>query len=358
MGDNVKAQKRLSTLIDFLIAISIIAGIMGTIWLYSDQPFPGSPPLVVIETGSMMHDDAPFGRIGTIDPGDIVIAKAVHSRGDIITSAMHSAKCKKYGGYGDVIIYRPLGKEDEVPIIHRAICWVEYDEKSKTYTVEEYGIYNATSVTIPELDLYNVKFNHSGFITKGDHNSLCDQHPLLGNEICPEPVKLEWIVGRAEGELPWFGSLKLLFEHMRDPVNHPLEVPQDSWICLSISILILVIIPLSLDIRDYLREKRGIAPPERWIERLEKSAEKRKRILKRIAIAYWICFVPSLILFYFFSFMIIIPVTIILVNLYIASLILEDGRRWKVDKTKSWAILTCFTGPIALTFYYLKIKNQ
>ena len=366
MTDNNQIRRKSSVVVDISVAIFIIAGVMGTIWLYSGQPFPGSPPLVVIETGSMMHDDAPFGRIGTIDPGDIVIAKAIHSKDDVITCGGNFSGArfvgtdgyKRYGGYGDVIIYRPLGRKDQVPIIHRAMCWVEYDEKNKTYTVKEYGIYNATSVTIPELDLYNVKFNHSGFITKGDHNPLCDQHPMLGNEICPEPVKLEWVIGKAEGELPWFGSLKLLFEHMRNPIHHPLEVPQDSWICLSISIAILVIIPLSLDIRDYLREKRGIALPERWIDKIGKDSKIRKKVLKKVMIIYWIAFVPSLILLYLFSFMIIILVFIILANLYTASLILEDGRRWNTDKSKLWAVFACFTGPIALTLYYSKIKNQ
>lgn len=358
-------RRKSSIVIDISVAIFIIAGIMGTVWLYSGQPFPGSPPLVVIETGSMIHDEAPFGRIGTIDPGDIVIARVVHSKDEILTRGGNFSKARfigeegyrRYGDYGDVIIYKPMGREDRVPIIHRAVCWIEYDEKNGTYTVEEYGIYDATSITIPELGLYNVRFNHSGFITKGDHNDFCDQHPILKNEICPEPVKLEWIIGKAEGELPWFGSLKLLFEHMRDPVGHPLEVLQDSWICLSISIAILVVIPLSLDIRDYLREKRGLTLPERLIDKIGRDPKIRKTVLKKVMIVYWIAFIPSIVLFYIFNFMLIILVFIILANLYTASLILEDGRRWKVVNSKFWAVLACFTGPISLTLYYSKIRN-
>ncbi|HID25519.1 MAG TPA: S26 family signal peptidase, partial [Thermoplasmata archaeon] len=250
-------DKMPSIVVEIAVAVLILGGIMGSIWLYSGQPFPGSPPLVVIESGSMMHENEPFGRLGTIDPGDIVLAKAVHQRGDVIT---HGGKFggakfvgaegyKTYGDYGDVIIYKPMGRTDVLPIIHRAMCWIEYDENNGTYTVQEYGIRNASSVTIPELDLYGYQPHLSGFITKGDNNELPDQHPMA--KICEQPVKLEWVIGKAQGELPWFGSLKLLFTGNAGDVN------QDTWICLALSIITLVSIPLSLDLQDYLREKKG-----------------------------------------------------------------------------------------------------
>ncbi|HDO19213.1 MAG TPA: S26 family signal peptidase [Thermoplasmatales archaeon] len=242
---------------DILVAILILGVTMGSIWFYSGQPFPGSLPLVVVETGSMMHPgDSGFGKLGTIDPGDIVLAKAVHSRKDIITHGgdfggarfVGADGYRTYGDYGDVIIYKPYGRDDVLPIIHRAMCWIEYDADSGTYTVEEYGIHNATSVNIPELNLHNYRPSHSGFITKGDNNNLCDQHPMA--DICNEPVKMEWIIGKAQGELPWFGSLKLLL------MGKAGEVSSDSWTCLTISIIVLISIPLAMDIRDYLREKR------------------------------------------------------------------------------------------------------
>ena len=356
------SKRRYALLFDLLVASLVIVGVMGTVWLYSEQPFPGPPPLVVIETSSMVHDDAPFGRIGTIDPGDIVIAKSIHGRGDIITrGGNHSGArflgYKRYGDYGDVIIYKPLGRDDEVPIIHRAICWVEYDEENGTYTVEEYGIYNATSITIPELNLYNVRFSHSGFITKGDHNLYCDQDPLLKGNICPEPVKLEWIVGKAEGELPWFGSLKLLFEHLVDPYAHPLEVPNDSWICLSISIAFLIGIPLLLDIRDYLRERKGLGSQEGITDKMARNKIFREKILRNIVLVYWIILLPLLALYLRFTFLLIIPITIFLANIHLSSLVAEDGKRWGIDGYKRWALFTLLTGPVALSIYYFKIKT-
>lgn len=247
-----KIEKRLPPIVvEFLFAVFVLGIIMGGLWIYSGQPFPGSPPLVVIESGSMMHKNEPFGRLGTIDAGDIVLAKAVGKREDVITYA-GTRSYKTYGEYGDVIIYRPMNRRDQTPIIHRAICWVEYD--GNTYTVEEYGIVNATSITIPELDLTNYNASHSGFITKGDSNNYPDQHPNA--RICREPVKVEWIIGKARGELPWFGSLKLMFSRNEEGEWGASEVREDSWICLIISIVILLSIPLSLDIRDYLRNRK------------------------------------------------------------------------------------------------------
>ena len=171
---------------DIVIAFLILFIIMVALWGYTGQPFPQAP-LVVIESGSMMHKDAPFGKIGTIDPGDLVLVVAVHSKADIVTykEAKNGEKsCFTYGNYGDVLIYRPDTNGDgsvtdyldkgRTPIIHRAICWVEYNKDTKLYTVREYGIINATSITIEKLGLENYKPKWSGFITKGDNNPVCD----------------------------------------------------------------------------------------------------------------------------------------------------------------------------------------
>jgi len=352
MSDN-NSGRALLAVFDICVTLFIIGGIIGSVWLYSGQPFPGSPPLVVIETGSMMHEKEPFGRIGYIDPGDIVIAKAVHDRDDIISYCEAKNKFKqykRYGSYGDVIIYRPMGSKKLVPIIHRAICWVDYDEKNGTYTIEEYGIYNATSVDIPELGLHGVKFSHSGFITKGDHNPCCDQSPLAG--ICREPVKMEWIVGKAEGELPWFGSLKLLFE------NSHREVPSDSWLCLSISIIIMITIPMVLDVKDYIRERRGFTPREGWLGQLGKNPAMRKKVLKKVTTLYWILFISLIPILYLYPFLLIIPSLLILANLYAALLLIEDKKRWNKNSSPAWPVLSCFASPLILTLYYMRIRKE
>lgn len=361
-----------SIVVEMAVAILILGGVMGSIWFYSGQPFPGSPPLVVIESGSMMHDNEPFGRLGTIDPGDIVLAKAVHKRSDIIP---HGGKFggarfvgpdgyKTYGDYGDVIIYKPLGRTDVLPIIHRAMCWVEYDENTGTYTVEEYGIKNATTVTIPELDLYGYQPDHSGFITKGDNNEFPDQHPMA--RICEEPVKLEWVIGKAQGELPWFGSLKLLFTGTAQYVEF------DCWVCLALSITILISIPLSFDIRDYIREKKDVAAVKKkgWIGRLKTDRVSRLDVLKSTLTLYWFVFAVDVIMTLLFvsnlfvlisgmlSIYVLISILTLILHVSVLAVAYIDGRYWRMKKLWIWIIFILFTGPIGFTVYYYGCQKE
>lgn len=251
---------------DVLIAVLIVITILSSLWAYTGQ-FPRSP-MVVITSGSMMHNGASYGRIGTIDPGDLVLVKEVNGREDVKTrgrSDKPATAYKSYGDHGDVIIYRPMGKLDVTPVIHRVICWV--DCNGNKYTVREYEIENASAINIPELTLSNYRPENSGFITMGDNNdNTCDQS---GNgNICKQPVKPEWIIGKARGELPWFGLIKLSlvgndFNPGRDPLHDKYGsmrifnavAPSDIWTCLGISIAIIIAIPVSIDIYEYYKRR-------------------------------------------------------------------------------------------------------
>ena len=206
-----------------------------------------------------MHLDEPFGRFGTIDAGDMVFLVKTHTKDDIVTYIEKDPNNFHYGNYGDVIVYKPYGDPDRDQIIHRAMCWVEYNEEYGTYTVEGYGVYNATDITIPELGLNDYKVPgtpHSGFLTKGDNpitNDYCDQTSKL---TCDEPIKIEWISGKARGELPWIGTLNLVFNDIASGKNTLANVPQDSIICLIILISVLISIPIALDFYSYYKEKK------------------------------------------------------------------------------------------------------
>jgi signal peptidase len=184
--------------------------------------------MVIIESGSMMHNDRPYGRMGMIDPGDIVLVKKVDGRADVATQAdeRNNYGEKTYGNYGDVLIYRPMNSTTRTPIIHRVRCWVEMSQNGgeMRYTVAEYGITNAQSITIEELKISNYKPAHSGFITAGDHNLELGGGADQATSICPQPVEPDWIIGKARGEIPWLGAFKLAI------TGNTGAVPESDWI--------------------------------------------------------------------------------------------------------------------------------
>jgi signal peptidase len=260
-------DEKISFIRDILVAVFVVLVILTVLWGYTGQWF--GAPMVAIESGSMMHENEPFGRIGTIDAGDMVLLVKVSNGDDILTrgSDFGGEKAKEsdgyfsYGDYGDVIVYRKYGIDEEDQIIHRAMCWIEKNEDD-TYTIEEWGIYNEDSITIPELGLSKYKPDHSGYITKGDNpitNDRCDQ----AGGICSDPIKLEWITGKARGELPWVGTVNLLFNDIMSgaffndnirPTIH--NVPNDCIISLVILIIVLISIPVIIDVFEFYKKKR------------------------------------------------------------------------------------------------------
>ena len=264
-------NKKISLVRDVVVAVIAVLIILTLMWAYTGRWF--ATPMVVIESGSMMHANEPFGRLGTIDAGDMVLLVKVNKKSDIVTYFSAKAQGKDgpqtYGNYGDVVIYRKYGNSAGEQIIHRAMCWVEvgYNGNEKTYTITEYGIYNQTSLLIPELGIessggpYTPNWDHSGFITKGDNpitNRDCDQMGGISTEL----IKLEWVSGKARMELPWIGTISLLYNDLKDgnfwngrevTINN---VQSDCVTCLIILIAVLVSIPISLDLYDYYKTKK------------------------------------------------------------------------------------------------------
>ena len=169
----------------------LVFGLVGSI----NVILGGATGSMIMRSRSMGHGITP--QNGIIDKGDILYYNGINSKDDVVTyAAGKSVGYKRFGDYGDVIVYYPMGNKEKTPIVHRAICWVELDENGK-YSVDGYKIYNASNITIEELHLFNYKPSNSGFITKGDNNSLPDQYSNGG--ICPQPVKIEWIAGKVTG---------------------------------------------------------------------------------------------------------------------------------------------------------------
>jgi len=261
-------SEKVSLIRDILIAIFVVIIILLALWTYTGQWF--SAPMVAIESGSMTHLNEPFGRLGTINAGDMVLLVKVNGREEVVTRgsdyggemAKGETGFQSYGDYGDVVIYRKYGRFDTDQIIHRARCWIDYNESLDVYTVEEYGLINVSSITIEELGLNGYQPSHSGFITQGDNpitNNRCDQ----AGGICDEPIKPEWITGKARSELPWIGTINLFFNDLvtgsfwnSNQEITVFNVPSDCIVCFVLLVVILISIPVTLDILDYYKKRQ------------------------------------------------------------------------------------------------------
>jgi len=301
---------------DILIAGLIVFIVITSIFAYARV----WPPLVVIDSGSMSHTYPGEGsQIGAIDAGDLVLVKEIYDTDDVTTYLEGlESHFKSYGDYGDVIIYRKLGLLG-TPVIHRAIMWVEYVPENNTFSVPaladlEYGMqaqwfresgknswqgFNSTetliikSIGFAERDL-RIRFEnilnstrylnqdvHSGFLTMGDHNLAeygSDISLDQSGSITNEPVKVEWIVGKARGEMPWFGAIKLYFTDKSDTDRQGYNVvARNSIRSLWMTIGFIVAVPIGIDIFAYVldkkrkKEKNGENP--HWHEPISRSLE-------------------------------------------------------------------------------------
>ncbi|QYZ79347.1 signal peptidase I [Methanofollis formosanus] len=173
---------------DIAWAVAVVAGIALVLFLVSGT----WPAVVAIESGSM---------IPNMNIGDLVFVSAPDRFGTFQTwEDGQVSGYMKYNDYGDVVIYRPNGADSVNPIIHRALMWVEANQ----------------TVMLPLQNGQTVEYTapHEGYITMGDNNPAPDQLSVyreIGGQI--EPVKKEWVVGKALFAIPFLGYLPLhIFE--------------------------------------------------------------------------------------------------------------------------------------------------
>jgi signal peptidase len=259
------------------IALLFVGFILLAMFAYSGL----WPPLVVVESNSMMHGDDNTSHIGAIDTGDLVLVKKVNQPSDITTYMEGlSTGHKTYGDYGDVVIYKKGGSDTLTPIIHRALIYLEPNADGLSYRSASlrdapdsawstYPVNDTWDHLAGTLVLKNVSYNHvtiqidignvirifegqgidpkPGFITKGDHNLQTDQVSWGPGPV----VEFKWIVGKASGEIPWFGLLKLWSTHsLGSPA--PDNSVRDLWI----SLALIIISPIAVDIILTIRERR------------------------------------------------------------------------------------------------------
>ena len=277
------------------LAIGLISMLIGGMHLATGA----WPPMVVIESGSMMHEEE--GSLGAIDPGDISLVMAPE-RVDIVTwveatqPGNPSEGYERHGMPGDVIIYRKNGGTD-TPVIHRAILeavahttetpmdreagqcgngsWdpVSLDADGRagtcvlTWRVPGTDLIDVEDISL-ELD-YECKDGtrlvidawdpgHAGFLTTGDNPSSngcrVDQiratdadmsHTMeVGRGLNDEngwpvrAVRADQLVGVSSTELPWVGSIKLLV------ADNAAAVPGKSWLCLILVAATMLALPM------------------------------------------------------------------------------------------------------------------
>ncbi|VVB91168.1 Uncharacterised protein [uncultured archaeon] len=137
-------------------------------------------PMVAVESGSM---------IPHIQIGDIVFKESV-DRTVIITQrdGMKNGYTS-FEGYGDVILYKPYGRDGVTPIIHRAMYYVEQGK--------------------PMWD-GGPAAPHAGYITKGDNQETNPSYDQQGSISYMQPVKKEWIEGVARPpRVPLLGCVSI-----------------------------------------------------------------------------------------------------------------------------------------------------
>lgn len=261
----------------------VILVLLGGLYAFTGQPIAGGYPVVVVTSGSMMHcqnanDPAAslgkycvpesYGRLGTIDPGDLVFVRHVGDRSDVTTLAQ--AGSGHYGKSGDVVVYRPGGSTLGTPIIHRALFYVHV-ESDGSFSVPDLNIFfqptldqpAVTALTHCSLSGTGVHGRwataDSGFITKGDNNQVADQCP---GGITPVPARLDWVLGKARGELPWFGLIKLFVDDLRGTSHNFSNAGDDSKVMLVVSLGVLIALPYGVTaVRKRAQRKRGETPP-------------------------------------------------------------------------------------------------
>jgi signal peptidase len=178
------------------------------------------PPLVAVESRSMAPNMQVNDLVFVMEADRFPGPNAHDTSGVVPASAGASTDYRKFGGYGDVVVYERDGDGERVPIIHRAMLWVEEDENWYDRANPEFVGGASECGDSPEEGLRNCPAPHSGFITKGDNNNRYDQASGLS-----EPVRPTWIVGTAEVRIPGLGWIRLQSQAGAENVTGPGAVP-------------------------------------------------------------------------------------------------------------------------------------
>lgn len=240
------------------------------------------PPVVVIETGSMQHGNQ-TSFIGVADTGDIVLVQAVPNPEEVVTYVEGRARGEgTYGDFGDVIIFqRPTHTK---AVIHRPLVRLLWNETAGGFDIPsllalEWEVEWNSSQTTPHglgagdsVTLYDVTFQRvtvhiamDAFIREIIATRCVPENPCyvtMGDNNAPVHdqflVRHSWVLGRARGEMPWFGLLRLVLDGTYSWGDG--RVPSNSWTFLALTPTILIGCAVSLEFVRIVRARRRVRP--------------------------------------------------------------------------------------------------
>ncbi len=278
-----RAQRR--KLARILLAVLVVfSATMGILFVYAGS----ATPFFIVDGNSMQHGNE-TSHIGVMDTGDLVIVQSVESTADITTYIRGRATdFSTYGDYGDVLVYLEPNTTRENVFMHRAMAFVTWNATANAYDVPELSLLpaedwdawdaNGTPTASPfglsrfllhragwkqDLDVHfnltlgerSVDFGlgENGFLTMGDNNAY-----TTITRFDRWVIPLSYIFGRARGEIPWFGLIRLtLFPQgeaccqawgSTDPLR---GAPANSWLALNILLAVLVGAPLAVGLTQF-----------------------------------------------------------------------------------------------------------
>jgi signal peptidase len=228
---------------EILWVVAVVAGIALVLYLASGT----WPAVVTIESESMVPH---------MNVGDLVFVVSADRYGELQTwETGRDTGYMKFGDYGDVLIYSPNGAQGSLipglgggvhPIIHRAmgttgegtgipVYFYFYMGRSSPSRYLPVTIHDTTwqledgtivarienGIIVPErgnitpedgyILISDQLSKNGGYLTKGDNNVRSDQGSYLSRRELGviQPVKPEWIVGKALFAIPLLGYIPL-----------------------------------------------------------------------------------------------------------------------------------------------------
>jgi signal peptidase len=156
---------------DTAFTLALVLALAGALYLYAGV----WPPLVSVDGTSMYPN---------LRPGDLIVLRGLDRVGVVPGCDAIPKNYSVFNGYGDVIVYSPMGDRNRTPVIHRASCWVGEGQP---------------------MWPGGPRAPHSGFLTLGDNNFFYDQSTSISPD---EPVRPEWVLGVSQFRIPYLGLLR------------------------------------------------------------------------------------------------------------------------------------------------------